>query len=275
MLNRMILAPIVIAVAATASQAQQADQSQELFEVLELPQMIQIMREEGLGYGEEIGLDLFAERISPKWEDAVSQIYDADRMQAEVFAQFRASLEGDDIDSMLAFFTTEPGRTIISLEVSARRALLDEAVEEASKEASAIAIEDETERYVQVKTFVEANDLVETNVVGAMNSNYAFYMGLVDGGAMPQDLTEEQVLIDVWSQEPEIRVNTTEWVYSFLMMAYQPLSDEDLEAYIAFSKTEAGQDLNDAMFEAFDGVFENISRALGLASAEFMTQQDI
>ena len=134
---------------------------------------------------------------------------------------------------------------------------------------------EETELYDLVTQFIDANDLIETNVVGAMNSNYAFYQGLLAGGAFPYELTEEQVLADVWGQEPEIRQNTTEWLYSFFILAYQPLPQEDLETYIAFSETEAGAALNDALFAAFDGMFEDISQALGLAASRYMGGQDL
>ncbi|MEL7181882.1 MAG: hypothetical protein AAFN63_19010, partial [Pseudomonadota bacterium] len=185
------------------------------------------------------------------------------------------AIAGDDIDTMLDFFTTEPGIKIVGLEVSARRALLDEAVEEASKENAAIAKMDETPRFLMVQEYVEVNDLIEANVVGALNSSYAFYTGLIDGGAMPAGVTAESALQDVWSREPEVRNETTEWVYSFLMMAYQPLTDDELTAHIAFSKSEAGQDMGDALFVAFDGMFDDISRGLGLASSRFMISQEL
>ena len=68
----------------------------------------------------------------------------------------------------------------------------------------------------------------------------------------------------------EIRRTTTEWVMSFLLLAYQPLSDADLETYIAFSQTPAGQDMNRAVFNAFDQMFIDISRSLGVASSRYM-----
>ena len=181
----------------------------------------------------------------------------------------------EDVDLRLDFFGSERGQEIFQLEISARSAMLDEAVEEASKEAAAIQVMDETSRYLAIRDFIDTNDLIESNVVGALNSSYAFYMGLIDGGVMPQGVTAETALQDVWSQEPDIRQNTTEWVYAFLLLAYQPLSDDDLAAYQAFSETEAGQDLNDALFDAFDGMFEDISRALGLASSRFMQVQEL
>lgn len=257
------------------AQDSDAEKIEALYAALGLPELLEIMREEGLSYGNDIGADLFTGEPGPEWTELVGAIYDVERMEARVLADFGADLEGDDIDAMLAFFTSEPGRTIISLEVSARSALLDEAVEEVSKEAAAIALADEDPRMELIKTYAETNSLIEANVVGAMNANYAFYTGLMDGGAFPQSLSEDEILADVWSQEPDIRANTSEWLYSFLFLAYQPLDDADISAYIAFSETEAGQDINDALFTAFDGMFVDISRNLGRASSRFMGQQEL
>ncbi len=258
-----------------AGQQTAPEKVEALYEALGLPEMMQIMRIEGIDYGATIADDMFPSAAGPRWDAMVSEIYDVEMMHEEVRAAFAEELEGDDIDAMLAFFTTEPGRTIVQLEVSAREALLDDAVDEASKEAAALAAADQTPRFDMVTAYVAANDLIETNVVGALNSNYAFYMGLLDGGAMPDGMTAELALQDVWEQEDDIRASTSEWVYSFLYMAYEPLSDDDLQTYIDFSKTDAGQDLNDALFTAFNGMFDDISRALGLASSRMMTSQEL
>ena len=244
-----------------------------LFAALALPDLIDIMREEGLEYGRQINTDLFPGQGGAEWHATIATIYDSDRMQDEVRDALGQALSGEDVAPMLDFFQTEPGQSFVALEVSARRALLDEAVEEASKEIAAIEIADETPRYQIMTRFIEANDLIETNVVGAMNSNFAFYRGLLQGDALPGDLTETEILADVWAQEPEIRTNTTEWVYSFLLMAYEPLTDADIEAYIAFSQTGPGQSLNRAIFEAFDGVFEDVSERLGFAATRYMVGQ--
>ena len=166
-------------------------------------------------------------------------------------------------------------KAIVGLEVSARRALLDPAVEEASEDAAAIAAADSDPRLDLVAEFVEVNNLIETNVAGSLNSNLAFYEGLVDGRAFGGALTEEQILTDVWAQEADIRESTTDWLFSFLFMAYAPLEDADLEAYIAFSQTEAGEQINSAMFDSFEELFTGISRSLGRAAAAEMTTQEL
>lgn len=258
-----------------AAQDDQNAKVDALFDALALQQMLTIMQEEGMEYATTIATDMFPGGDNVRWAAAVAQVYDPEMMYEEVRGAFGEALEGDDIDEMLAFYTSEPGATIIDLEVSARRALLDDAVEAASKDNAAIAILDETPRYMLVQEFVDANDLIETNIVGALNSNYAFYMGLIDGGAGLPGVTSETALQDVWAQEPQIRDSTTEWVYSFLLMAYQSLSDDDLQTYIAFSETEAGRDINSALFDAFNGMFDDVSRALGLAASRFMISQEL
>jgi len=257
--------------------AQAADEARvdTLFDALGMPQIIDVMREEGLSYGETLAVEMLPGGPSDEWNRAVSAIYDVEMMQRDVRRAFGGAIEGADIDAILAFFTSAQGEQIVALEVSARRALLDEAIEEASRENAVIAMTDETPRYLLIRDFVTANDLIEANVVGSLNSSYAFYMGLIDGGAMPAGVTPEIALQDVWAQEPQVRRDTIEWLYSFLLMAYQPLSDADLEAYVAFSQTQAGQDLTNALFEAFSGMFDDISRDLGLASSQFMIIQEL
>lgn len=276
-IRTICLAPLALIAATTLAQAQAADaeKTAALFDALGLPEMISIMREEGLAYGSEIATDLLSSAANAKWDKTVSDIYDLDRMRGGAAAALAKELVGKDVDAMLAFFTSDLGRDVIALETSARRALLDDAVDEAAKQAAGDALAARSDRAQLVTTFVEANDLIDTNVVGAMNANFAFYMGLQDGGAFAAELTEEQVLTDVNDQEPQIRQNTTEWVYGFLMLAYGPLSDDDLQAYVDFSRTGPGQDLNTAMFVAFDAMFVAISRELGRASAQYMAGQDI
>ncbi len=176
---------------------------------------------------------------------------------------------------MTEFFASDIGQRIVAYEITAREALLEEGIEEAAQETLRLREAEGDPRLALVREFVEANDLVESNVMGAMNANYAFYIGLMDGNAFPRQMSEQDILTDVWSQEDEIRADTEEWVHSYLLMAYQPLSDEDLQTYIDMARTDEGRALNRALFAAFDEVFTDISATLGLASARFIAGQDL
>jgi hypothetical protein len=246
-----------------------------LFEALGMPEIIEVMREEGVGYGETIRADLLQGQGGAGWTSTVSEIYDAAAMERQMLDGFESRLEGVDLAPLLAFFDSERGRRIVELEVSARRAFLDEEIEQAAEAAAATLREERPDRFALLDEFVEVNDLVESNVMGAMNANYAFFMGLVEGEAFDEALSEQEILADVWSQEAEIRTDTEEWVYSYLALAYDPLSDEDIAAYTALSRTEEGRALNLALFGAFDDLFNDISRRLGRGAAGFMVGEDI
>lgn len=252
------------------------DDVRALFEALRLPEVIEVMSAEGIADAVELGETIFEAGPAPRsWSEAVASIHDPERMEAEVLASLSAALEGEDTAAMRAFFESEPGRTLVAREVETRRALADEEAEQEAREAAAVAMADPTPRLDLLRRYVEALDIVEFNVVGGMNSNYAYVTGLLDGGALPRETTEDDVLSDIWAQEAQVRAEATEWVYSFLLAAFEPVSDADLEALIAFSGTEPGQALNRALFDAFDSLFSGMSRALGLAAARHMMTREL
>jgi hypothetical protein len=275
MLRRLLLPAVLVLIALLPARAEGPARLDDLLRALAMNDLAQIMREEGLSYGDDLEAEMFPERGGESWDAAVAQIYDTGRMTAEIRTSLADELAQTDLDPLIDFFASETGRRIVSLELSARRALLDPEVEAASIERLEEMEADEDPRLDLVERFVEANDLVDANVVGALNSNYAFYTGLADGNAFAYEMTEEQMLADVWGQEPEVRDETRQWLLSYLVMAYAPLPDAALEDYIAVSETAEGQALNAALFAAFDVAFTRISRELGLAAAQFIAGQDI
>lgn len=244
---------------------------------LRLDEVVSVIEAEGISYGKDLEADLFGGPVGARWQAMVGMIYDPATMRRRLDSALEAELAGrpDHINAMIAFFGSELGQRILSLEVSARRALLDETVEEASRIRVEDMMAEEAPRLAALRRFIDVNDLIESNVAGALNSNYAFYRGLADGGAFDDQMTDADIVSDVWGQEAEVRQETEDWLYPYLALAYQPLSDEDMAAYIAFSETDAGQVLNAALFAAFDQVFSAISRDLGLAAAQFIIGHDI
>ena len=263
--------------AATAVDPAVVAQVAALVETMKIADIVAILREEGVDYGRTLQADMFPDAGGQGWEASVSLIYDAPRMQEALVATVTRELAQSPqaIAEMQAFFGSELGQKVLTLEVEARRTLLDDAAQEAARIAWEDLAAGGTSRVDLLERFVAANDLVESNVMGALNANLAFYSGMQDGGAFGGEMTEEQMLTDVWAQEADVRQQTTEWLYSYLTLAYGPLTDEELEQYLAFSESDAGQALNSALFVAFDDVFTPISRALGVAVARQLQGQDI
>lgn len=266
--------PVVIRVQSGADTPEPAELAR-LWEVLRLSDLISVMSREGRDYGASLGQDMFPQRAGAIWDETVARIHDPARMQAGLRSGLARQLQGVDLAPMLAFFDTPEGRHIIGLEISAREAMLDETLEEASADAVDRLRRDSPAFFNSLEAFIAANDLIESNVAGAMNSTVAFYSGLAQAGEPGTALSEAEILADVWAQEPDIRADTETWVYGYLAMAYQPLPEGQLADYTRFSRTDAGRALNAALFAAFDTLFVEISRELGEAAAARMIGEDL
>ena len=196
-------------------------------------------------------------------------------MDALLLQGMAEGMEPARIDPLISFFQTDLGQRIVQLEVSARRAMLDPSVEAAAREYLALMQDEQAPRLDMLVEFATVNDLVEANVSAALNANYAFYTGLNDAGAFGEARSEDELLREIWQQEEDIRLETELWVMSYLALAYQPLSDEEMQAYLDFSATQACLHMNAQLFAAFDIIFRIISREMGLAAAAFMAGEDI
>ena len=246
-----------------------------LYRAMGLPDLMQVMREEGIDYGLEMEGDLLGGQGSDRWAAMVEDVYDLALMEDVVRNRLDSELAAEDLAPMIGFFSSDLGQRIVLLEVSARRAMMDDSVDEASRAMLAMMKDEAAPRLEALGVFAQTNDLINNNVVGALNSNYAFYSGLADGGALPADMSDDDILADVWEQEEFIRVDTEEWVFAYMAMAYQPLSDSELQEYIDFSATSEGLALNQALFAAFDELFVGISLALGRGASGFLAGQEL
>lgn len=250
----------------------------QLSKTMQIDAILAVMREEGLAYGTTLEPELFPGKGGAGWTAQVSQIYDLAAMQVRFDTALIAALAPENdasLDVMEGFFASDRGQRILMLEIEARRALLDEATEDAAKTNVEEMAAEGDPRLNLIRRFAEANDLIEMNVVGALNANLAFFKGMAEAGAFDEEMTEEQMLSNVWSQEPDIRGETETWLYPYLALAYQPLSDDDMDAYLAFSDLDEGKALNAAVFEAFNDLFTTISADLGRAAARQMRGEDI
>lgn len=252
-------------------------EARALFDVMRLSEVLSVMRAEGEEYGATLETDMFPGQGGAAWAAKVQSIYDLPRMEARFADAFVAAI-GDNAAATAKsaeFFASDLGQRILTLEIEARRALLDDAAEDAAKIAWLQIESDEEGRAERLRAFAEANDLIESNVQGTLNANLAFFRGMAEGGAIGPEVAEDEMLSNVWAQEDSVRQQTAEWLFPYLALAYEPLSDADLDAYTAFSASAEGRALNGALFAAFGALFEDISFALGAAVAVQMQGQDI
>ncbi len=262
-----VLLGLIVALPAAAQ-----DRAAGLWEALRLDEVIEVMRQEGIAYGESLEEELFPGRGGASWDRAVAEIHGRARMRSWVSDQFATALADVETEPLLEFFTGDLGREIVALEIEARREIQDT---EAEREAIAGFGRLDRHRRDRIAAFVAANDLLDQNVAGAMNANYAFYRGLADGGAFGGALSEDRILAEVWASAAGIREETRDWIFGYLGLAYRPLTDADLARYIAISESGPGQDLNAALFAAFDGLYARISGELGRRAAGYMQGEEL
>ena len=264
---------IVFAFALFAALPARADDARTLYDLLRLDDMLSVMREEGLIYGRELGAEMLGPRVGGGWDVLLEEIYDIERMETLVEDRFTAAIGPDAVTPLVAYFDAAEGQEIVALEIAAREAMIDDAVEEAARARYRSLEDEDAQRLDRIERFVVAGDLVEANVAGALNSSLRFYAGLVDGGAFR--MSESEILREIWGTEDETRSDTREWVYGFLLMAYRPLEPEVLSGYVELAESPEGRALNAALFEAFNAMYDDISYALGLAVAQQMQVREL
>jgi hypothetical protein len=233
----------------------------DLLATLRMPDLLAAMRVEGLGYAEDMSAGVLLGSSHTAWMDEVGRLYDTDTMLGFVADAVDADMTAPEIAEATAFFSGAPGNEIVALEASARMAITDPGVEETARAAYLDLVGGGSDHLRAIRDFVEVNDLLERNVAGALTTTYQFYAGMADSGFV--EMSEDDIIAEVWAQEPELRSDTETWLYGYLVMAYQPLSPDQIAEYTAFSQTPAGQSLNAALFEGFDTMFATISYSLG------------
>ena len=248
-----------------------------LEQALRMGDLFAIMAEEGAAYGAEIGAAMFPGRDAGGWTLAVARIYQPDQTHARFSAAFAEALSARPamVAEAEAFFASDLGQKITRLEIEARRALLDDAVEEAAEVAAEKMQAERAPRLRLIRKLIEAGDLIEQNVAGSMTGYYAFNAGMAAALPQPEGTPSEEMMADLRGQEAQMRADTTAWLVSYMALAYGPLSDDEMQAYVDFTGSEAGRALNAALFSAFDAAFTPALRALGHEAGLMMVGQDI
>ena len=270
----LTVAPLAVPAETPASPAVQvpAEVLDHVWQVLDIPASLAILRQEGQDMAGDVARDYLPAKPGTGWNSAVEAIYDPAAMDRLMRKAFARDFAGTDPAPVIDFFDSALGRRIVALELSARAAFLDPDTETAAHERIERGLVEEA-RSRQIAEFIAVNDLVEFNLTGALNTNLAFLSGLAEAELF--DMSEDEILNRVYENAEETRADTEDWLRAYLTMAYQPLSDEDLAAYIAFSARPEGQRLNRALFAGFGEMYDAQYLALGRAVARQLGAQDL
>ena len=251
-----------------------AQDAAALGDALLLPETVEILREEGLSYTQDLAADLFTGAPSAVWTEAVDAIFDEMILLDGLRDTLAAGLSPEAAGAAIAFYTSEPGAQIARLELAARRALLDETVEETAIREVGDALRDREPQAIRMRDYVDRVGMIEEETASAMTLSLAFTNGLRDGGALGA-VDEAAILRDLYDRVPQIRQDVTERIYAYFWLAYGPLEEKTIETYLAFLEGEDGTALMEATFAAYDAVYMQASRQLGLVAASQMRGSDL
>lgn len=241
-----------------------------VWEVMQLDSLAPILQAEAVAEAEEMAANMFQGRGTGRWHDRVRAIHNPDRIRGLFLRGMAAASPARgpaEVLDGLDFYRSVLGQQLLTLESSTRVAMLDPDVEARIRNAFALARRQGNPRAAQVERLIEAADLIEPNVAGGLNAAIAFSRGFEAGGGFPMPMAEGEIIEDALAQEPQMRADTEAWIGAYLFLAYNSLTDAQLEAYIQFAGSSEGQALSRLMFAGFDGVFAQTSYDMGLAAA--------
>lgn len=244
-----------------------------LVDVLRVQELTAILHEEGLEFGANLSANWLGRDGGPAWRQQVARIYDQQRISEGIRAGLEQTLEDEAVEDVITFFASDLGQTILTLENTARQAMADPEVEASARDRLEQLRGSDDPRLRQINRMIDAGDLINRNVTSALNSNVQFMRALVDGDVF--DMSEDEILTDVLAERETIETDTTGWIGGFMLLAYSPLTIEELTTYADFSETRSGRALNAGFFAGFDPLYEDISYALGRAMVLNMSAEEL
>ena len=271
MRHALILWPFLVLLSALGAVADA--RMSVLVDVLKLNEAAAILSDEGMAHAQSLNEEMLGGQGGAGWQQQVAGIYDPARMVEMVRAELEEALDGPAREAVIGFFDSDLGRRIVTLENEARVAIQDPEIETAARARFAELEGTDDTRLALIDAYIESGDMILRNVTSAMNANLQFLRGLAEGDAV--DMSDEEILESVGADLEATTEDTTGWLFGYMLLAYHPLLDGEIEDYIEFSRTDAGQALNRALFTGFGKAYEDISYALGRAVALNMTAEEL
>ncbi|MEL6884272.1 MAG: hypothetical protein AAFP87_07160 [Pseudomonadota bacterium] len=232
-----------------------------LVDAMGIPALIVSFTQDGMASARDLDASFLGGQGGDVFFETVRRLHDPARMEAELRAAMTAALDPAAARQALVFFESDQGTRIIELEVEARRAMVDDALEEAAKAAADNAGD-------AVLRLLSVRDLVDGNTDIAVAAQAAFF----DGLAFASGTSDRP---DIESRRGVIAEETRQWLTGYYMLVASALPEDDFDTYIAFWETEVGQAVDDAMYAAFETSYVSLSYGLGQAVGRLMPQNDL
>ena len=256
----MRLASMCLALS-VAAQATWAD-TNRLIDAMGIPQLIAAFSAEGALAGKSIDDTFLNGQGGDVWAETVRRLYDPARLETGLRDIMVDTLDPNAAAQALLFFEAEPATRIVEIEVQARQAFLDEAVEAAAKASPAAQGQSVTD-------ILLVRDLIERNTAVAVDAQAAFMQGMIDASGRATDPPDLDRL------RARILIETEDWLRGYNALIQSALNQDDIDVYLAFWDTNVGTAVDDALFQAFGQTYSTLSYALGQAAGRLLPQNEL
>lgn len=201
-------------------------------------------------------------RLSPEMEAFITeqfvQLFEPKALLEDIHASLTESIDDTTAQAVLTWLKSPLGARIVETEVAASGA---EAVHEMNANASALMAN--TANVERVGRLEQALNLGDFTTRMSLNIQLAAGLSILatqpgfDQSALAQLVNETEKMRPVIEQSvmPQLMLS--------LLHTYEPLSDADFEAYLAFVESPPGIRFNLAVMEAFDEAFVTAAKSLG------------
>lgn len=256
---RALVLAVLLNCAAVGAWAQ--DAVDQLFDASGMPALIAAFAEDSRLGARALDDSFLRGQGGDIFADTIDRLHDRDRLTETIRAGVRARLDPSVAAQALSFVDSEMGQRIARLEVEARQAMSSDEVEAAALAAAQRAGED-------IVAMIELRNLSERNADISFNAQVAFWAGVA---ATAPDFD----VPDMDAQREGITTRSRDWVTGYYMLVASAFEEDDLATYTAFWDTEVGEAWDNAVSEALEEMYTELSFATGQAVGRLLPQNEL
>ena len=192
---------------------------------------------------------------------AAESAYDTTRQRSVALRTTARELQPQHLPALTAWYESSTGAAMTRLEErsAADRRGTEAVVEEGRARLAAMS----PERRALIERFMQASRVVDTTLSMTLNTVAGVRQGLagvMPPGAGPSEADTRAMLAE---QLPKLKPVFEQMLLAASAVAYADAADGQLEAYVAFLRTPAGEHLSDVMQRVLDAVFLDAATELG------------
>lgn len=211
--------------------------------------------------------------MAASWTKAVSQAFNVDDFAAEVENAVAHQLGIDDMKAALHFHTeTELGRKVTSTEKAFLQSTESASEQKAKlRDAQAMLVSD-PKRADLVDAIVSEVNAVDFTTNALVNLSLGTAIGTM--AALPKGyprMDESQLMAMIDGQRTAIRAIVASTTVPSYAVLYEPLSNSDLQGYLAALRTPHNKRTLQTVLAAFDAAIRRQAVAIGAAFGRIVT----